>query len=494
MQGEESVFFIKHSGIWCPISCEIGSPISEQSEMISTTTRDNKGWKTAKPTLQSYTISVDGTVVRDDFENKLSYRKLRKMKRDRELIEWQRRTGEGYLIDFGKAHITQISDSNSAGDEITFSMELEGYGRPEENVITDNYYIYSDAITYNFDYKPTPQQPNAGQFYLVNLLYNNYYNVFGVQLDCALKTRLTALPVKGFLANNLTRQVYGLGDYISYCDKDNLVYFPNGFNNDLGISGNFVEQFKFRIYDQENRIGRETTHTINMTDISAPSIDVSVSISWTDGTSTPRTGTDTNVNVNVFSLIFDPLNPIVSQQWEVWNGSAWVFLKDRTIDPENITLNYTTNKIRLKVVTQFGDIAYSNVLEYARTTASNIYITNRSYDNGVTDYLLHVENAPFVGFVRMFAAKGFNDKNAYISDTHGGNLIIPSNLNGAEHFEPVTIEPGVYVCQLFASGESKNGLTNVNVNGTISYGYTKKLNDAEPERTVTVQLFIQNEY
>ena len=134
IQGIESLFYIKYNGIFVPISCEVSSPISETAEMMETTTRDNQGWRTSKPTLQSYSIPVDGLMKRDDYEQILSYRKLRKMKRDRTLIEWQRRTIVGFLIDYGKAYISEISDSNTVGEEITFSMTLEGFGKPEENI------------------------------------------------------------------------------------------------------------------------------------------------------------------------------------------------------------------------------------------------------------------------------------------------------------------------------------------------------------------------
>lgn len=131
--GDSSIFYVKYNGVWCPISCEISSPMSENVEMVNTTTRDNGGWRTEKPTLQSYSISVDAVLQLDDEapnSNVLSYNKLREMKRNRELIEWKRETFGGWYIDEGKAHITDISDSNTVGEEITFSMLLSGFGMP----------------------------------------------------------------------------------------------------------------------------------------------------------------------------------------------------------------------------------------------------------------------------------------------------------------------------------------------------------------------------
>lgn len=131
--GEESIFFVKYNGVWCPISCETSSPISENVEMLNTTTRDNAGWKTEEPTLQSYTIAIDAVLQLDDElpdSGVVSYNKLRIMKRNRELVEWKRETFGGWYIDEGKAYITEISDSNAVGEEITFSLSLSGFGMP----------------------------------------------------------------------------------------------------------------------------------------------------------------------------------------------------------------------------------------------------------------------------------------------------------------------------------------------------------------------------
>lgn len=162
LKGKNSIFYIKYDNIWTPIGCEKASPMTENAEMLDTTTRDNAGWKTSIPTLQGYSFAIEAMAKRDDVEGVISYRKIRKLKRERTLIEWQRRTEVGYLIDFGKGHITNIGDSNDVAGEISFSLTIEGFGKPEENVIADNYYVYADDITYNFDYEHLPQEANAG--------------------------------------------------------------------------------------------------------------------------------------------------------------------------------------------------------------------------------------------------------------------------------------------------------------------------------------------
>lgn len=135
LKGEDSIFFIKYNNVWCPIACETSNAFSENVEMMNTTTRDNGGWKTELPTLQSYSISLDAVLSIDDEaagSNVLSYNKIRKMKRDLTLIEWKRETLKGWYIDEGKAHIVDVSDSNTVGEDITFSLKLNGFGKPLE--------------------------------------------------------------------------------------------------------------------------------------------------------------------------------------------------------------------------------------------------------------------------------------------------------------------------------------------------------------------------
>ena len=157
---------------------------------------------------------------------------------------------------FGKVKFTNVKDN------LGFNIPINYV-----DIIDDIYQsIYADNVTYSFTYSHEPiDTSNEGQWFLTNLLFNNYHNSFGITYDCDLKIKLFGIPVKGFLANNLTRQIYKVGDIISYCDKDKLVYFPNGFDNDLGVTGNFLELFTYKIIDQEDRIGRLIIHTISMT-------------------------------------------------------------------------------------------------------------------------------------------------------------------------------------------------------------------------------------
>lgn len=134
IRGKESMFYIKKNDVFFPVGCLTSSPISEDVEMIDTTTRENEGWRTSLPTNQGYTIELSGLMVQDDDDSGneiLSYRELRAYKRSKVLIEWKRETLGGYYIDSGKAYITAISDSDEADGFITFSASLVGYGRPD---------------------------------------------------------------------------------------------------------------------------------------------------------------------------------------------------------------------------------------------------------------------------------------------------------------------------------------------------------------------------
>ena len=395
-------------------------------------------------------------------------------------------TNNEFFIDGTKRTCTDKIDRDefSIAGRLKFTNVKDKYGfnifMDYDDILDDMYdTIYADDVTYNYTYSHKPvNDPSSGEWFLANLLFNNYHNPFGILYNCDLKIKLISVPVKGFLAHNTTKQIYAPNDVISYCEKDNLVYYPNGFNNDLGVSGNFSETFSYKIIDQDGRIGRLTTHTLVMTDSATEPIDISVSILWNDDTSAPKTGTLGNIIVKLASLTFDPADPIITQQWEVWNGTEWIFYADKTADNQTISLPYMSNRIRLKVVSQFSVVAYSNVLAYTKTASANIYITDSVFDvdAGTASYKLHVEGFDFVGFINKKAEKNFNAKNAYMDSTHGDRLIIPHNNDYGEFAEnstAVTIPIGVYDCGIIMKGSPKLSIQDVDVSGSLEYGYTQ---------------------
>lgn len=131
IKGIDSIFYIKHHGIWCPIACETSNSMNETVEMIGTTTRDNQGWKTSIPVYQSYSFSINGQAKLESSSDILSYFSLRRKKRDKILIEWKREFLDGGITDLGRGYITSISDANEVEGESTFTLEITGFGKPE---------------------------------------------------------------------------------------------------------------------------------------------------------------------------------------------------------------------------------------------------------------------------------------------------------------------------------------------------------------------------
>ena len=380
---------------------------------------------------------------------------------------------------FGKVKFTNVKDN------LGFNIPINYV-----DIIDDIYQsIYADNVTYSFTYSHEPiDTSNEGQWFLTNLLFNNYHNSFGITYDCDLKIKLFGIPVKGFLANNLTRQIYKVGDIISYCDKDKLVYFPNGFDNDLGVAGNYIELFTYKIIDQEDRIGRLISHTISMTDSAVEPIDISVSISWNDDSSAPKSGNLTNITVKLASLIFDPADPIILQEWEIWDGSAWIFYKTKTTDSEILNLSYLDNRIRLKVVSQFSITAYSNILSYAKSAVDNLYITDVVSDEfGNNSLKVHVEGGTFTGFVNLTGEKDKWAKNAVVDANLGNTLFIPDAYklgDIARNSTPITLTAGVHDFNLLMFGVSS--VHGSNIIGQIGFGYTTIYEDSLATETFTI--------
>ena len=239
--------------------------------------------------------------------------------------------------------------------------------------------IYADDITYNFDYDHTPvNTADAGQWFLVNRLYNNYVNDFGITYNCQLKFKLESVPVKGFLANNISGKIYNAGDVESYCEKDNLSYYPNGFDNNLGIMGDYTEQFTYRIIDQYGNKGRIITHTINMTDTNHPEVVLSANITWYDNSTSPKTGKDESILAIHTSNTEDPYDPIVSKEWQhEWEINGIPATEIIPYTSSNVTMNTAigSNSLRLKLTTQNNVSFWSNTLYYTRKN-SNVIIYN----------------------------------------------------------------------------------------------------------------------
>ena len=135
INGENRILYIKWDGQYLPIGCLTGDSFNESSEMLNTTTRDNAGWSTSVPTSQNYNLSFEGLVINTNFpggdSTKVSYDRLRELKRNRTLIEWKLQDSQKIFVDTGKGYITELSDSSSIDEFISFNASIVGYGKPE---------------------------------------------------------------------------------------------------------------------------------------------------------------------------------------------------------------------------------------------------------------------------------------------------------------------------------------------------------------------------
>lgn len=135
MRGTDNILYITIGGVDIPVGCTTSDGISESTDALETTTRDNNGWSTSRPTIQRYSIPISGIVQLDDVDsgnNLFSYRKLRELKRSRTIFDWKQKTLNGWYVDSGKGWISDISFEAPAEGEITFSANIVGFGAPEE--------------------------------------------------------------------------------------------------------------------------------------------------------------------------------------------------------------------------------------------------------------------------------------------------------------------------------------------------------------------------
>jgi len=133
-KGESRILYIKVLGSYLPIACLTDNPFSETSEFIDTTTRDNQGWTTSRPMMQSYNISFSGLQVNSSVNGGtftvVSYDKLKQLKRDKILLDWKIQGSIFPVVDYGKAYINDLSEASNVGEYLTFSGSMVGYGIP----------------------------------------------------------------------------------------------------------------------------------------------------------------------------------------------------------------------------------------------------------------------------------------------------------------------------------------------------------------------------
>ena len=132
--GEDRLLYFKINGAFLPIGCLTDNSMSESSDEIDTTTRDNGGWKTSYPLTQSYSLNFSGlqvnTTIAGGTFTIASYDKLQYLKRNRILVEWKLEGKTYPIIDYGKCHVIELSSSEVVGEFMSFTGTARGFGIP----------------------------------------------------------------------------------------------------------------------------------------------------------------------------------------------------------------------------------------------------------------------------------------------------------------------------------------------------------------------------
>lgn len=149
--GEDRILFVKLTGIWTPVGCATGNNLSETSEMLPTTTRDNDGWATSRPTMQNYSIAFEGLQINTtvNFGNFFvaSYDKLKILKRTKILLDWKIQGTIFPIVDYGKCYVTELSEASTVGEFLSFTGSMTGFGIPRTTTLGETILNIGDPET-----------------------------------------------------------------------------------------------------------------------------------------------------------------------------------------------------------------------------------------------------------------------------------------------------------------------------------------------------------
>ena len=148
-KGNSKLFYIYKDGAYYPVGCLTSNSFSESAEMLGTTTRQNAGgWKTSKPTNQSYSISLGGLATTSDKDGSIiTYKDLQDYKRSRTLLNWKTNSELTGYSDFGMCYITDLDNNAEVGSFIDFTASIEGYGEPVTQLDTQENLNYTLNVT-----------------------------------------------------------------------------------------------------------------------------------------------------------------------------------------------------------------------------------------------------------------------------------------------------------------------------------------------------------
>jgi len=147
INGTDQLIYIDYGEGFFPVGALTSNSFEESSNTISTTTRDNQGWETQQITNQNYIINFDGLVIntiytKGDFD-KISYDRLKIIKRDRQIIDWKIQDNNLQFIESGQAQITDLASEGNIDEYVLFSCTMLGYGKPSST--SGRAYILQDG-------------------------------------------------------------------------------------------------------------------------------------------------------------------------------------------------------------------------------------------------------------------------------------------------------------------------------------------------------------
>jgi len=125
-KANDNILYIEFQGEYFPIACATSNTFEQSSDQIDTTTRDNGGWKTSRPTNQSYSIPFEGIeTALDTIQNKITYKDLENLKFNKVLLSY--RLGNEKITE-GRAYIFELSRESPVNELVSFSGVLTGFG------------------------------------------------------------------------------------------------------------------------------------------------------------------------------------------------------------------------------------------------------------------------------------------------------------------------------------------------------------------------------
>lgn len=120
-----------------PVGYLLANNFDEAVEMLPTTTSQNQeGWVTARPLgMQSYKIDFSALQVNTIFAGgdftRVSYDRLKLIKRSRKVIDWRLITTDLQFVDYGKGYITQLTEPTETVGLLKYNATMIGYGKPD---------------------------------------------------------------------------------------------------------------------------------------------------------------------------------------------------------------------------------------------------------------------------------------------------------------------------------------------------------------------------